>query len=184
MKEMCAGSQTVGPFFRIGLEYLCAQPDAPPSPDALTIHGCVLDGAGHPVPDALLELWYADRDGKYSTQPPNSPQCPPPGFARVATDEAGCFRFQLLKPGQVDTGDGRMQAPHVVVLVFARGLLRHLITRMYFPGDAANDADPVLQSIPAERRATLIPKRDPANPASLQWNIRLQGEEETVFFAW
>ena len=184
MKETCAGSQTVGPFFRIGLEHLCAQPDAPPSPDALTIHGRVLDGAGHPVPDALLELWSADHHGKYATQAPDPPQWAPPGFVRVASDEAGCFRFHLLKPGQVDMGDGRMQAPHAVVLVFARGLLRHLITRMYFPGEAANDADPVLQSIPPERRATLIPQQDPANPASLQWHIRLQGEEETVFFAW
>jgi protocatechuate 3,4-dioxygenase, alpha subunit len=185
MKEMCSGSQTAGPFFRIGLEHLCAQPGGSASPDALTIHGRVLDGCGYPVPDALMELWYADRDGNYSTsEATEAPECLPTGFARIATNDEGCFWFSLLKPGQVETGDGRMQAPHVVVLVFARGLLRHLITRIYFPGDAANEADPVLQSVPQERRATLIPTRDAKNPVSLEWDIRLQGEAETVFFAW
>ncbi|HEX3985854.1 MAG TPA: protocatechuate 3,4-dioxygenase subunit alpha [Acidobacteriaceae bacterium] len=187
MRETCAGSQTVGPFFSIGLEYLCAQPDPATVAGAIIVRGRVLDGEKQPVPDALLELWYADGDGHYSDQTGEGasvPQCLPRGFARIATDAEGRFCLGLQKPGRVEMGDGGKQAPHVVVLVFARGLLRHLITRMYFPGDRANEEDPVLQSIPARRRATLIPKQDPANPSSLEWDIRLQGEEETVFFAW
>lgn len=187
MKAVASGSQTVGPFFRIGCEYLCAQPDAAALPGSTTVRGSVLDGDGHPVPDALLELWYADSEGHYSANAEGSPpqaQCLPRGFARVATDGEGRFCFQLRKPGRVESGDGRRQAPHVVVLVFARGLLRHLITRMYFAGEAANEDDPVLQSVPAERRATLIAKQGAESAASLEWNIHLQGADETVFFAW
>lgn len=183
MRTECSPSQTVGPFFRIGLEHLCAVPDAPPIPGAVTMHGRVLDANREPVPDAMLELWCADRDGCH---PPASQETVllPQGFIRVATDDHGAFSVSLVKPGRVDAGDGRMQAPHVVVLFFARGLLRHLITRMYFPNEPANETDPVLQAVPVERRATLVAKQDAENPALLRWDIRLQGEEETVFFAW
>lgn len=183
MKELCAASQTVGPFFRIGFEHLCPAPDAAAPPDALVVSGRVLDADQKPVPDAVLELWYADRDGLYSAAPPLG-RALPQGFVRVATDDHGSFTFCLLKPGPVAAGDGRMQSPHVVILFFARGLLRHLITRMYFPAEPANDEDPVLQSVPVDRRATLIARPDPQKTGQLQWDIRLQGEEETVFFAW
>ena len=183
MRGMCTPSQTVGPFFRIGLEHLCTKLDAPAVAGAVTVRGRVLDANGEPVPDAMLELWYPDRSGCYS--PPSQEATPiPQGFMRIATDDHGAFGFTLAKPGPVDMGDGRMQAPHVVVLFFARGLLRHLITRMYFSEESANDTDPVLQSIPGERRSTLIAKQIPGEPASLRWDIRLKGEEETVFFAW
>ncbi|MFY9746901.1 MAG: protocatechuate 3,4-dioxygenase subunit alpha [Acidobacteriaceae bacterium] len=183
MREMCSPSQTVGPFFRIGLEHLCARPNALTVSGGVTVRGRVLDANKEPVPDAMLELWRAGQkedDASVNKEALLLPQ----GFIRVATDDKGAFRFCFVKPGRVDAGDGRMQAPHVVVLFFARGLLRHLITRMYFPGEPGNDSDPVLQSVPAERRATLIAKPEPDNPAVLTWDIRLQGEEETVFFAW
>lgn len=180
---MCTPSQTAGPFFRIGLEHLCAMPDASTVPGAVTVCGRVLDANTEPVPDAMLEFWYADPNGGFA--PASQHTSPlPQGFIRVATDNHGAFSLSLVKPGQVDAGDGRMQAPHVVVLLFARGLLRHLISRMYFPDEPANKTDPLLQSVSAERRPTLIAKQDPENPAQLRWDIRLQGEEETVFFAW
>ena len=186
MRSTCAGSQTVGPFFRIGLEWLCAQPE-PPAPDQVTVSGRVLDGAGDPVPDAMLELWYADPRGVYSAAPPtanSSSSACPAGFARIATDDRGCYTFSLPKPGAVEFGDGRMQAPHVVILVFARGLLRHLITRMYFPDEPANETDPLLQTVPEDRRSSLVARARAANRNRLEWNVVLQGDGETVFFAW
>lgn len=186
MRDTCAGSQTVGPFFRIGLSWLCAPPEPSAAPDRVVVHGRVLDGAGKPVPDTMLELWHADASGRYSMEPPeegaNSSGCPT-GFARIATDEQGCFTFSLTQPGPVEFDDNCMQAPHIVVLVFARGLLRHLITRMYFPAVPANETDPVLESIPPERRATLI-ARPSQDHHHLEWDVNLQGDQETVFFAW
>lgn len=187
MRGACAGSQTVGPFFRIGLSWLCATPEPSLVPGSIAVSGCVLDGAGNPVQDAMLEFWRADPQGHYSTEPPQEGACPagcPSGFTRVASDEQGCFTCSLSKPGPVEFGDGRTQAPHLVVLVFARGLLRHLITRMYFPGEAANHTDPILQLVPPRRRPTLIARSTAEDPNHLKWNVVLQGDEETVFFAW
>lgn len=187
MKDVCTGSQTVGPFFRIGLDYLFGQTAEQPAAGSLTVRGLVLDANRNPVPDAMIELWYADPAGRYATEPSQAgtlPGCLSPGFARVDTAGDGTFGFSLVKPGPVPFDDSRTQAPHVEVLFFARGLLRHMITRMYFPGEAANAADPVLQSVPENRRATLIAQPDPQHPDSLLWNIVLQGEQETVFFAW
>ena len=183
MREISAASQTVGPFFCIGLEHLCSDADAPAPAGYQTVRGRVLDGNGLPVPDAMLELWYADRDGHYDVSVHDETGLPR-GFIRVATGDDGAFRFCLLQPGPSAVGDGRLQAPHVLVLFFARGLLRQLITRMYFPAQTANHEDPVLQLVPPDRRTTLIATQDPQKPADLTWDIRLQGEEETVFFAW
>ncbi len=184
MKLTPSGSQTVGPYFRIGLQHLCVD-DAQPAPggDTVTVHGRVIDANGVPVSDAMLELWHADRDGRYDAGLPDAtgrPAC----FTRVATDDDGNFRFTLVRPGAVTSEQGMLQAPHIAVLLFARGLLRHLMTRMYFPDEAANISDPILQSIPQERRRTLIAERDLHKPDTLEWDVVLQGDDETVFFAW
>src|SRR5579863_3937258 len=151
-----SGSQTVGPFFSIGLEHLIEQrPATEPALDKLEIRGKVLDRDAAPVSDALLEFWGADPSGAYSDAV-RSTNGHPAGFHRVATDSDGSFSLLLNKPGPARLGDGRFQAPHLLVLVFARGLLRHLITRVYFEHEPTNDADPVLLEIPAERRHTLI----------------------------
>lgn len=180
------GSQTVGPYLRIGLTPMfvteIAGPDVPGT--HVTIHGRVLDGDGKSVNDALIEVWQADAQGSYAQS--DDPQEDPPasgfrGFGRSPTDDEGVFHFTTIVPGPVPGPDGRVQAPHLVVLVFMRGLLRHLVTRLYFPGDLANDTDPVLQLVPAERRETLIAR--PVANGELAWNIVLQGAEETVFFA-
>jgi protocatechuate 3,4-dioxygenase alpha subunit len=177
-------SQTVGPYFKIGLEWLVHRDlrdlAGPAEGRRLTISGRVLDGGGRPVEDAVLELWRAGPDGRYPevTAPPALA-----GFGRVATDADGAFSFVTVKPGRVPGPEGTLQAPHLAVNVFMRGLLRHLVTRVYFPDEAeANAADPVLGLVEPARRATLIARADPAAPASLRWDVRLQGAEETVFF--
>jgi protocatechuate 3,4-dioxygenase alpha subunit len=104
------------------------------------------------------------------------------GFGRVFTNDDGSFRIITIKPGRVAAADGGLQAPHLNVTIFARGLLKHLITRMYFPNDAANESDAVLQSVPAARRATLIATPIAAGVNTLRWDVVLQGDNETVFF--
>ena len=185
MSSMTSGSQTVGPFFRIGLEHLCARGEgnAAGSEDEVTIRGRVIDGAGNPVPDAMLEIWHADGEGRYSSLEPND-RGRAAGFTRAATGSDGCFAFSIRKPGAIATEPECRQGPHVAVLVFARGLMRHLLTRMYFPDEPANGSDPVLLSIPEQRRRTLIAQRAAGDAAVLEWNVVLQGEDETVFFAW
>jgi protocatechuate 3,4-dioxygenase, alpha subunit len=179
-----SGSQTVGPYFRIGLEYLVGQePVNEASADAIEIHGKVLDSNRAPVSDAMLEFWGADSSGLYSGAVQHS-DAHPVGFHRVATDLDGSFSLTLGKPGQAPLGDGRFQAPHMLVLVFARGLLRHLITRVYFEQEPANASDPVLLEVPAERRHTLIACSDAHSPRVFHWNVILQGDNETAFFAW
>jgi protocatechuate 3,4-dioxygenase, alpha subunit len=179
-----SGSQTVGPYFRIGLGCLIAQvPIDELSPDTIEIHGKVLDRDGKAVSDALLEFWGADKFGAYPSALPNS-SGNAAGFHRVATDADGNFSLALNKPGATPIGDGRLQAPYMLVLVFARGLLRHLITRVYFEQERLNAIDPVLLKIPAERRHTLTAHSVANNPRVFQWNVVLQGEDETVFFAW
>jgi protocatechuate 3,4-dioxygenase, alpha subunit len=180
------GSQTVGPYLRIGLTPMfvteIAGPEVPGT--RVTIRGRVLDGDGKPVNDALIEVWQANADGRYA-HPDDTREQPLAGgflgFGRSPTDDDGVFHFTTIVPGQVPGPDGQMQAPHLVVLVFMRGLLRHLVTRLYFPGDPANETDPVLRLVPAERRDTLIAR--PAENGELAWNVVLQGADETVFFA-
>jgi protocatechuate 3,4-dioxygenase alpha subunit len=177
-------SQTVGPFYRIGMEQLYVTDLAPSAVPAekIAIHGRVVDGDGNPVNDAILEIWQANVQGKYAH--PDDAQDKPltpgfRGFGRVPTDDNGAFRFTTIKPGRVPGPGGVPQAPHLVVAVFMRGLLIHLLTRIYFSGEPANDADPVLNLVPSPRRATLIAVK---SDAGFEWNVILQGEDETVFF--
>lgn len=176
-------SQTVGPFFSFALLDLARPELVPPdAPGAIRIEGAVLDGEGAAVDDAMVEIWQADAAGRFA-QPSGSPGAGAfTGFGRCGTDAEGRFWFVTRKPGVVCDADGRPQAPHLDVSVFARGLLKRLVTRIYFPDEeAANAADPVLSSLPsADDRATLV-----AVPSGgvLRFDIRLQGDRETVFFA-
>ena len=157
-------SQTVGPFFYFGL---CERPAADLVSAGMRISGRVLDGAGDPVPDAMVEIWQADERGEYRGDW---------GWARCGTDDEGRFSFTTVKPGPVDG-----QAPHVELRVFARGLLKHLLTRIYFPDEAdANESDPVLSSVDADDRPTLIATPD---EDGYRFDVRLQGDDQTVFFA-
>src|SRR5712691_2586082 len=171
-------SQTVGPFFGVGLPFEKGeQIAAPGSAVVIRIEGQVLDGNGEPVPDALLEIWQPDDRGRYRKVADGETT----GFGRCRTDSKGAFHFMTVKPGAVPAPDGRAQAPHLNVTVFARGLLRHLVTRMYFPDEtAANATDPALNLVEPARRETLIAKNC---GGVLHFDIRLQGERETAFFA-
>lgn len=175
-------SQTVGPFFRIGMEPLYEPDLAPTAADRVAISGRVLDGDGAPVSDAILEIWQANAHGKYAH--PDDARALPlttgfTGFGRVPTDAEGRFRFCTIKPGIVPGPGGVAQAPHLLVAVFMRGLLIHLLTRVYFPDEPGNGSDPVLRLVPVDRRATLIARR---SVEGLEWNVILQGDNETVFF--
>jgi protocatechuate 3,4-dioxygenase, alpha subunit len=180
-------SQTVGPFFSIGLDRLRTDNLAAPgiSGERLTIEGRVLDGDGQPVPDAMIEIWQANAHGKYAHTEDTQEKPLEPGFSgfgRVPTDDEGQFRFMTIKPGGVPGPGEKLQAPHLVLSVFMRGLLKRLVTRIYFPGEAANGSDFVLGLVEPARRPTLIAKKAQGQRAVLQWDIVLQGSEETVFF--
>ncbi len=182
MSLRATASQTAGPYFSIGLAWGYVDTIAGEG-ERVVVEGRVYDGDGAPIPDACLELWQADRHGKYPHPEDTQPKPVDPtfvGFGRVPTDAAGAFRFATIVPGRVPGLDGRLQAPHVVVSVFARGVLRRMATRMYFPDEAATAADPVLALVPPERRATLIAR--PVRAGVLEWNVVLQGDGETVFF--
>ena len=180
-------SQTVGPFFSIGLcphnPNNLVPADVEDGSVVVTIRGRILDGDGQGVPDGILEIWRADGNGKYAG---SDGDCDargiPRGFARIPTNERGEFEFQTLKPGQRTGENGEIHAPHLAVLIFMRGLLRHLVTRIYFPQEPANEKDPVLKAVLAERRETLIATPIDAKKNELEWNVLLQGEAETVFF--
>ena len=179
-------SQTVGPYFAIGLPWELGPFAAPPEGQgAIRIAGTVYDGAGDPVPDSLIETWQADPDGRFADLHGYGGPSEVPGFRGYARygQEAGDGRFEIvtLKPGPVPGLHGTIQAPHIDVSVFARGMLHRCVTRIYFADEEhANDADPVLSRVPPERRATLL-----ARPVDggYRFDIHLQGERETVFFA-
>jgi protocatechuate 3,4-dioxygenase alpha subunit len=148
------------------------------------VAGRVLDGDGKPVPDALLEIWQANSHGKYAH--PEDNQNKPlergfQGYGRIGVDENGRFMFATIKPGVVPGADGKMQAPHIAVSVFARGLMLRLVTRIYFPEEAANANDDVLNLVEPARRKTLIARKSSVRGA-LEWDVILQGHGETVFF--
>jgi protocatechuate 3,4-dioxygenase, alpha subunit len=202
--------QTVGPFFHYGLPWkggadlvgasdLGARPELFPeehyvlnlaSPrgavggERIEIVGQVTDADGRPVPDAMLEIWQANAAGRYAS--PDDPREAPPldegfvGFGRAATDAQGGYRFLTIMPGRAPGPGDTLQAPHIAVGLFGRGLLKRLVTRIYFEGEAANLEDPVLELVPAERRQTLVARRD--GEGRWRFDIRIQGDRETVFF--
>jgi protocatechuate 3,4-dioxygenase, alpha subunit len=177
--------QTVGPYFKIGLEALYRHDlTSPNTPGQLIeVAGTVFDADLVPVPDAILELWHADSSGRYMVEPQTKPfEDSFVGFGRVPTNEGGQFHFRTVKPGPVETDGSGRQAPHILVSVFMRGLLYRLITRIYFSDEAGNADDPVLRSVEFHRRDSLIAKADSAHRNRYVWNIFLQGENETVFF--
>ena len=185
MSLQMSSSQTIGPYLHIGTDWLITteMAGADAVGDRIAIEGRVYDGNGAPVTDALVELWQADADGNYATtdQPAISGFR---GFGRTPTDSTGHFRFGTIMPGRAPGLGDLLQAPHIAVTVFARGLLKHLVTRIYFPNAAGNDEDPLLNAVPAERRGTLIAQAL-AGKGSYQFDIVLQespgGRPETVF---
>ncbi len=179
-------SQTVGPYFAIGLPW----PEGPHAvadgtPGAITITGMVYDGAGQPVPDSLIEIWQADPEGRFADlygHGGESELAGFRGFARYGVEDGdGQFSIVTVKPGRVPALDGGLQAPHIDVSVFARGMLHRCVTRIYFADEPdANAEDPVLGHVPEDRRPTLL--ATPA-PGGYRFDIHLQGDDETVFFA-
>lgn len=187
MSLYATGNQTVGPYLYIGLSWLTTPRIAPAGTpgERVTIEGRVLDGDGAGVADGLIEIWQANADGKYAHPEDTQKKPAAPGFrgfGRVPTNARGGFRFSTIKPGSVPGPGGAPQAPHLVVAVFMRGSLKHLATRMYFPDEPANAKDPILKLVPPARRETLVAKRIRSRRGALQWNVILQGPDETVFF--
>ena len=185
MSLFASGSQTVGPYLHIGLTWLNTSRIAGPGikGERVTIQGRLLDGDGVGVSDGLVEIWQANAEGKYAH--PEDPQKKAlekgfRGFGRIPTDAKGGFKFTTIKPGPVPGPGGKPQAPHLNVTVFMRGLLKQLSTRIYFPGDPAIAQDPILKLVPAARRGSLLARRKAKG--LLEWNIVLQGRDETVFF--
>ena len=185
MSLFATPNQTVGPFLHIGLDWLNTRniARAGVKGERITIQGRLLDGDGVAVGDGLVEIWQANAHGKYAHPLDQQKKPLEPGFrgfGRIPTDAKGVFRFTTIKPGAVPGPGGKAQAPHLAVTVLMRGMLRHLMTRMYFPDDAANITDPILKLVPAARRPTLIGRRKAKG--ILEWNVILQGKNETVFF--
>ena len=188
-------SQTVGPYFAYGLtsngkyEWNDAFSNnlvtADTSGERVRVEGRVFDGDGKPVPDCMLEIWQADAQGRFAD--PQDKRAQPnssfKGFGRCGTDANGGYAFDTIKPGTVPDPDGKPQAPHLVLAIFARGMLLQNYSRIYFGGEAANAADPVLALVPMDRRATLIAQQAHCNGnAVYRLDIHLQGDDEMVFF--
>ncbi len=188
MSLIVTPSQTVGPYLRIGLEPFENTDLAKnaTSGERITIAGTVFDGDGKVVPDAMVEIWQANAHGKYNSPEDTQDKKIDPGFVgfgRCCTDKDGGFRFTTIKPGQVPGPGNTLQAPHIVVAVFMRGMLKHAYTRLYFSDEkAANDVDPILGRVEdTARRGTLIAQRA-SGKAEYRFDIRMQGDRETVFF--
>ena len=196
-------SQTVGPYFAYGLapHSRCHWQPSPHydsketvganliTPDAtgqkIHIEGSVLDGDGKPINDAMIEIWQADSQGRYAHARGEKPRpnAKFTGFGRSATDKAGVYSFDTVKPGVVPGPDGKPQAPHIVFCIYSRGMLRQVYTRLYFSDEASNAADPILTLVPADRRVTLIAHKEMRGELAVyRFDIRVQGENETVFF--
>jgi protocatechuate 3,4-dioxygenase, alpha subunit len=189
-KLIVTPSQTVGPFFHLALDRpewadLAAGKSAG---ERIVVEGRVTDGDGAPVADACLELWQANAAGRYAH--PDDTRADKPldpnfrGFGRVSTNADGGFRFATIRPGPVPGRGNALQAPHIAVAVFARGLLKQLHTRIYFGDETANDSDPVLLSIddPAVRETLIASRRDGPGLPTYRFDIVLQGDRETAFF--
>jgi protocatechuate 3,4-dioxygenase alpha subunit len=189
MASRLTPSQTVGPFFhkallREGGGDLAA---SGASGTRIVIEGRILDGDRAPVSDAMVEIWQANAAGRYDHPDDPRTRAADPhfhGFGRAGTDAEGRFRLRTIKPGAVREHGDFIQAPHICLLIFARGLLRHLATRIYFPDEPLNETDPVLSATPPERRPTLIAQASRcAEPEPhYRLDIILQGPDETVFF--
>ena len=196
-------SQTVGPFFAYGLtpkgrcqwdpngsySWKETVTDNLVTPDAtgtrIRIEGRITDGDGKPINDAMLEIWQADAQGRYANPRDNRalPTTQFKGFGRSATDKDGVFSFDTIKPGQVPGPGGKPQAPHILFGIFSRGMLRQVHTRLYFDDEPANTADPILALVPEDRRGTLVAHKQPGETQPVyRFDIRVQGENETVFF--
>ncbi len=186
-------SQTVGPYFAQGLlregdqVFTNVLVSENTEGERIRIEGCVFDAEGRPIEDAMIEIWQANRHGRYNhpldeQDKPLDPEFM--GHGRAATDIKGNYRFETIKPGSVPGPDNSTQAPHINVIVFARGMLSHAFTRIYFEDEAANQNDPVLMSIDDEaHRNTLIARREEADGAVIyRFDIHFQGENETAFF--
>jgi protocatechuate 3,4-dioxygenase alpha subunit len=182
-------SQTVGPFFHDCLLREDARRNVLATAETLgeriRIEGRVFDGEGAVVPDAMIEIWQANAAGRYN-HPSDMRDAPLDpafhGFGRSGTDADGAYWFETIKPGLVPFDAQRLQAPHICIAVFARGLLNHLFTRLYFANDPANASDPVLLHVPSERRATLLAQASEGDAGVYRFDIVLQGAGETVFF--
>jgi protocatechuate 3,4-dioxygenase, alpha subunit len=181
-------SQTVGPFYSIGLtdrEMNLLVSDSTHG-QRIRIEGQVIDGDGKPVPDAMIEIWQANAYGRYNH--PDDKQEKPldgsfTGWGRSGTDPNGFYFFDTIKPGPVPASESSVQAPHINMTVFARGMLTHAFTRIYFSDEPANESDPVLNLINKKRRQTLIAARQEKNGMTIyRFDVRLQGQGETVFF--
>jgi protocatechuate 3,4-dioxygenase, alpha subunit len=185
-----SSSQTVGPFFAPALLRTDAVRNVLVQPETvgerIRIEGRVLDGDGVPVSDALVEIWQANAHGRYNHPAEQEPAPLDPsfvGFGRSGTENEGVYWFETIKPGPVPFDQERWQAPHICVTVFARGLLNHLVTRLYFEDEPTNAGDPVLQCVPEDRRATLLARREAGDKAAVyRFAIVLQGANETAFF--
>jgi len=188
MKLVPTASQTAGPFLHLGLTdkgSVGRIADKTSEGERVRITLSVRDGDGTPVSDAAIEVWQADAQGRYRHPGDDrSTDCDPTwrGFGRLAVDQQGCCVFESVKPGRVPGRGDTVQAPHLSISIFARGLLKHLGTRMYFAGDKSNLADPVLALVPEGRRETLMAQPDNSHPGRWCFEIRLCGDNETVFF--
>ena len=203
MAEIITPSQTIGPFFAYGLapkgrahwdpngSYSWKETigdnlvTSDASGEKILIEGRVTDGDGAPINDAMIEIWQADSQGRYAN--PRDDRARPntkfKGFGRSATNKDGIYGFATVKPGPVPGPNHKPQAPHIVVCIFSRGMLRQVYTRLYFSDETANDADPILALVPAERRGTLIAHKEMRGAAAVyRFDIRVQGKDETVFF--
>ena len=180
-------SQTTGPYLEIGLldGPISSQLVDDSDPRAIRISGVLLDGAGDPVPDGMIEIWQANAEGRYAHPADGREEIPLEsgftGFGRSGTGSDGAFAFVTVKPGRVPWVDGRLQAPHLLVGIFARGLLKRVATRMYFPDEeAANAQDPVLLGLEPPERVPLVAR---VEDGALRFDIVLQGARQTTFFA-
>jgi|SRR5690348_4985792 protocatechuate 3,4-dioxygenase alpha subunit len=188
MEHVPTPSQTAGPYLHIGLTntHSITQIAAPGILGERVRLKCrVVDVEGAPLHDAMIEIWQADANGHYNH--PDDVRASETdsrfyGFGRAATDGSGACEFETIRPGNIPGPDNSSQAPHLNVAIFARGILLQLHTRIYFAGDPANDSDPVLALVPADRRDTLMARADPKQPGSWWFDIHLRGDQETVFF--
>jgi len=185
MDHVPTPSSTVGPYLHLGLtEKYSVTQIAPPDAagERVSLRCRIFDAENTPVPDAMIEIWQADSDGRYKNFADPTSDASFSGFGRAPTNEHGFCDFATIRPGSVPAPDARLQAPHISAAVYARGILLQLYTRIYFAGDPANDDDPVLALVPESLRHTLLAQPDASRPNAWQFDIRLRGDNETVFF--